>query len=430
MVSKKNVKSKQIVKSEKGKLKLKIVLDTNQLYTGSASDLLKEEVKKIIEETQKHSDVVIEWYLPEVVLLEREYQMLNAAINLLPSIRKLEKLLGHNLAINEAILESRVKDVIKKQTDTLGIKRIKPDFNNVDWGKVVEDAVFRRPPFERGKKEKGFRDAIIAETFLELSTVSPKSPGSCRLVLVTNDNLLSDAINERSRKSKNMNVLNSLEELRNFINTLVSKVTEEFVNKIRQIANDFFFDKDNDTCLYRQHEIRKKIIEDFRTKLDELPKNADEVKIISWYIGIPRFLGKRGQKVKWLSTVSAESEAYRHSEMITHDDPLPYMMPSFSKYELKPISEIVQWGQESQYSFPQSIESQYSSVNLPYSSVAGQQNIPPLSYSHEPQNKTREILVSTGRFVFHVVWSVTVTSKSKFTNPKIEDISYHDTTWE
>jgi hypothetical protein len=51
---------------------LKIVLDTNQLFTGSASDLLQLALRQVIEASRTHRDIEIEWYVPEVVRSECE----------------------------------------------------------------------------------------------------------------------------------------------------------------------------------------------------------------------------------------------------------------------------------------------------------------------------------------------------------------------
>jgi hypothetical protein len=163
------------------KLLLKIVLDTNLLYTGSASDLLQMPLQKLIGESSKHTDIQIEWHIPEVVRAEREYQMTNAASDLLPSIGKLERLLGHNLGISVDILSSRVRDAIGKQLKALGLTILPLDEKEINWQQVIDDAVFRRPPFEKGKTEKGFRDRLIAESFLQLAKKSSKTPSVCKV---------------------------------------------------------------------------------------------------------------------------------------------------------------------------------------------------------------------------------------------------------
>lgn len=81
----------------KWSLRLRILLDTNQLFTISAYDLLNEALRKLIEESRSHRDITIEWLVPDIVRFEREYQMTVAATNFVPTLKKLERLLGHNL---------------------------------------------------------------------------------------------------------------------------------------------------------------------------------------------------------------------------------------------------------------------------------------------------------------------------------------------
>jgi hypothetical protein len=48
--------------------------------------------------------------------------------------------------------------------------------------KLTLDAAYRKPPLKDGETEKGFRDRIIVETFLQLVDDSPKTPTICRIV--------------------------------------------------------------------------------------------------------------------------------------------------------------------------------------------------------------------------------------------------------
>ncbi len=101
---------------------IKIVFDTSVLYTGSCSDLLSEKAKAFIDGSSGFKDLTVRWFLPDVVVREREYQMLSRGTDLLPSVAKLEKLLGHNLAITPEILRERVRDVIEKNLSALSIE--------------------------------------------------------------------------------------------------------------------------------------------------------------------------------------------------------------------------------------------------------------------------------------------------------------------
>lgn len=53
--------------------KLLVVFDTNVLFTQVASDLVRHDIKRIIQENSNHPDLTIGWYLPDVVIGERKY---------------------------------------------------------------------------------------------------------------------------------------------------------------------------------------------------------------------------------------------------------------------------------------------------------------------------------------------------------------------
>ena len=105
----------------RGKPELKVVFDSNVLYTGTASDLFNQSVGQLITESSRHQDIALSWYLPEIVVLERTYQMMRRGLELLPSIQKLEQLLGHNLNITGEIIERRVNETVQKQLTQYGI---------------------------------------------------------------------------------------------------------------------------------------------------------------------------------------------------------------------------------------------------------------------------------------------------------------------
>ena len=100
---------------KKNKPKLKVVFDTSVLHTQVASDLVREAIRKVISENSNHGDLNITWHFPSVVISERRYQMQQKSFELLPSIQKMERLLGHNLNITEEILVQRVNATIKEQ---------------------------------------------------------------------------------------------------------------------------------------------------------------------------------------------------------------------------------------------------------------------------------------------------------------------------
>jgi hypothetical protein len=113
-------------------LELKVVIDTNALFTGSSSNFLKKEVADLISQNSALPDLTIRWIVPEVVRHERQFQMQQAASQMLPTIEKLERLLGHNLNITKEILDTRVKETVDRQVREHGIDVHPLDSADVD----------------------------------------------------------------------------------------------------------------------------------------------------------------------------------------------------------------------------------------------------------------------------------------------------------
>jgi hypothetical protein len=119
-------------KRNKKRPELKVLFDTSALYNKSASDLLNHQVSTVIREHSNHADLRVTWFLPEIVIHERQYQMENECLALLPSIKKLERLLGHNLNITEDILKTRIRETIDRQVAELNISVLPFDASQVE----------------------------------------------------------------------------------------------------------------------------------------------------------------------------------------------------------------------------------------------------------------------------------------------------------
>jgi hypothetical protein len=296
------------------KPQLRVVLDTNALYVsatslGSASDLLREEIASLVLES-KYPDLDIFWYLPEVVRHERQYQMESEALKLRGPINKIERLLGHNLALTDKHLLDHVKTKIDEKERELDLREIKLDLSAIDWAALIQAALYRKAPFQAGEKEKGFRDALVLESYSQAVAASPKMPNQCRVVLVTSDGLLAAAARERVTGQANASVLVGVDELRGLINTLVSNVSEDFIEQLKPKASKLFFTsaEDKDT-IYFTERIGEQIREKYK---DDLTKNPEGTKFRTnkvWYIGTPNFSRKDGKRIYWLSRVELEVEA-------------------------------------------------------------------------------------------------------------------------
>ena len=400
-------------------LEMKVVFDTNALYTKAESELLSAAVNTLIEENSSHPDLKVSWYLPEVVRHEREYQMRRRAFDLLPNIEKLERLLGHNLNITPEILEARVDDAINRSLQEHNIEVLELAADNVEWKKLILDSSFRRPPFESGQSEKGFRDAIIVEVFLQLVEQSPTTPTICRLVLVSNDDLLFDAASARTDTNNNVKIVRSIEEVEGLINTLVSDVKESFIENIKEQSRFLFFVENNEDTLYYKEKIQSRIIHDFSNELFETPEAGQYRENGMWYVIPPNFFKKEGQRVYWLTSISVKAEIYRD---LLLNDPFP-SAESSGGLGLTGVFSPSGTGSSSLG---------LSSSQTPSTAVSTLRDITEhptrkglLSASRYEKRKERN-----GRSFFEVLWSVQVSQNGRISKARIEKIEFIETVWD
>ncbi|HSH38721.1 MAG TPA: PIN domain-containing protein [Chthoniobacterales bacterium] len=362
---------------------VKVVFDTNVIYTGTAHDLLNAKITALIEEYRNAKDITVHWCLPDVVLREREFQMVERGAELLPAIERLERLLGHNLAFTHAILKERVHACTTKQIADVGLELVDVDAASVDWQSVIDKSTNRLPPFEKGDKEKGFRDAVILETFRQVVNQSPASPKECRVVLLTEDALLGEAASAAVANIPNARIAKGIEELRGLINVLTSEVKEELIAQVKDKVAILFFDQENEAGLYFSDTIRDRIITEHAELLAAVPPGEQLIrKNGTWFIYPPEFSRKTGQRVSWRTRIVVASKLFKRTSL----DPVNLTAPPAPRVAPLSITEV--------------LEAQ------------------------------KEILVKDGRTTFQVDWSVLVQTNLKLRSPKIEGVKYVDTDWE
>jgi PIN domain len=396
---------------------LKVVFDTSAIYTDSEAFLVKREVADLVRAASSHSDLRVSWYIPELARLEREYQMRENGFALLPAIGKIERVLKHNLNITKQIITDRVRSLVDEQLLELGVQVLRLDTHNVDWPRIITDAAHRILPFERGDKEKGFRDAVIMESFLQLVQTSPKTASVCRIALVAGDGGLRKATEERVKKNRNVRILTDLGELKGLINTLVAKIDEDFVAKIRPAAAKYFYDRENKAGLWYREKIAEGIPKTFASKLKLLPPYSDGKELETRWIATPRFSKKEKQRVYWVSRITYEYKTYRLQDSPLYINLLGAQQPIEGQQPLglKGFSGLAAYQQ-----YLKGAKSPSELTVLP----SGEVTSAPASFIPPPQDK---IYGKNWRLIFDVTWSVIVTAqRHKFSSPKIESIEFVD----
>ena len=336
--------------------------------------------------------------------------MLKKANGLLGPLNKIEKLLGHGLGITSDILKDQVNKAIEKQIEQYQIEPISVKTESVDWNDIILRSVQRHPPFDPGDNEKGFRDAIVAHSFLQLVDKSPTTPNVCRLLLITNDDILKDYIESKCSKRKNVRVMREISNLESLINTLASEVTEEFVAEIQPKADKYFFEKDNKSTLYYKEKIRERINKEHENRLASIP-NQDVIRENgTWWIYPPVFVNKNRQTILWFTPIEVDFSLYRFEyvqpEPVTPYFPETNLIPSLG---ISPNLGLL------------------SSLRPATVDVAATGTLLGTSYSNLVNPSTNKTKISEGKTKFEVNWSVKYTQNKRFTSPKILEIKYIDT---
>ena len=405
------------------KPQLRVVMDTNVLFTGSASDLVQQEVFNLIKQSI-FPDLEIQWYLPEVVRHERQFRMQRIAIGLVPAIEKVERLLGHKLAISEETLLESVEKVVSERQQELGLIDLPLDYSKVDWNRLVLDAVYRVPPFEKGGKEKGFRDSLVVESFHQLVVNSPKTPKTCRVVLITGDKLVAQAALTRVLNATNASVFSTLEELKGLINALVSEVDEVFLTDLKAKAEKLFFVPKDESTLFYKEKIRDRLTEKFEKELASIPSGATIRTNRTWQIYSPNFVRKTGSQVQWASRIAINMEASKVvSENYSFSSVAIQNNPEESRYTsvLSPESWAGTTIKLSELTTKSLLSADLSDV--PWSPTRS------LQTSGETR-PTRIVVTHTGVDIYDVLWSTNVTPSRALRRSSIDDIRHVEPAWE
>ncbi len=406
---------------QKQKLQVKIVLDTNAIWTGGESYLLRQEIADLVDANQGDIHLEIEWILPEVVLNERLHQMRREAFALLPSLVRLERVIGHPMNITEAVISQRISEAVDRQVADHKLVVRQASYGHVDWQRLVGDALNRRPPFEI-KSEKGFRDAIIAETFLQLVDASPDQPQRCRIVLLTNDALLTQAVKGRIAGRSNVRIFSSVDELKGLINTLISTVPEDYVTRMQEKAEEYFLKSQNpDKGFIYDMEVQDAVRTKCNDQLSAKPAGTARRSNGTWQLTPPRFVRKEGQRMFWASRFLIEAKAYKEipGQQVALETLTGINLAS--SYKTSWPSAVPIWGE----SIPGTTVNVSS---IPSGFYGG--GVPQPAGVKLSSLLGNDTLAATGKTVVDVNWSASVNVKGVFSKPKIESIEFVETIWE
>lgn len=308
---------------------LSVMFDTNAIFTKEFDTLISQATKDLIARHSNHGDLSIRWVIPEVVRGEREYQMRNEYRGIASHLTKAERLFGQEWGITQDAVEQRIAACIMAELATQHIDVVPCDIARVDWADIMRRSCFREPPFERGPTEKGFRDAVVCETFIQLAS---DLVGRDTAVLVSNDRLIKQYIDSYGLRGNTARVIDDLDALHDEIQLRVANVDEDTQVFIEQRAQQLFYPWDNaddPNCLWIRERLYDRIRHEYRDKIMDVPAGSEYVSA-GHEMANARLISKDGTRVHFATSYNAET-GYRvwvptsdtHNESLIEPPPPP-----------------------------------------------------------------------------------------------------------
>lgn len=275
---------------------LTVVFDTNALFNKEFDTLVCRSARDLIGRHSNHGDLGVRWVIPDIVRGEREFQMRNEFRNVSTHIAKAESLFGQQWGVTQDAVEQRIAARINDELAALRIDVVPCEAGRVDWNDMMRRACFREPPFERGQTEKGFRDAVVCETFIQLAS---DLIGSDTAVLVSNDQLVRRHIESRGIAGNRARVVDDLDALHNEIQLRVENVDENTQAEIERLAQLRFYpwNTPGDTnSLWSRERIYERIWTEHGERLRQVPTGTVHV-LIGQELSNARLVSKEGNRV-------------------------------------------------------------------------------------------------------------------------------------
>jgi hypothetical protein len=389
------------------KIALHIVFDTNSIYAGegSAEKLLSLPASKLMRLFVSNASLEVHWCLPPMVKSEREYQMTNEALRLIETARKAARFMGRPLEATDDDARKQVQHIIERQIREHGIEEIDFDASLVHWPDLIRRAVQRQPPFET-KTEKGFRDAVILETFFQMQKKLSLSPPN-QLVLLSSDKLLKTAAQGALENAPEVHFFDRIATLETHLVALSQQINELEAQQVVLIARRFLLESVTVGTLQRM------IFDRFNRELRTTPPDGGVIE--GWNLVPSETALTARQNSQWMFETSILVEALA-SRTIQN-------VPSI-RDELNFGSSVFSTSLSTE-THPVSVETTMMPISTGFSSITPSTSST-LVYSVGPR-----VVQSVGRHSIVLAWSATLSEDNKsLSNFAEHNVKYEGVVWQ
>jgi len=241
-----------------------LVVDTNVLWLEEKGPIVNPEFDTFWDE---HKGLLrIELCVPEVVRDELMFQHCASGKKLIDKITEHMSNFSsitakkHRHRLSEDALRKLVRRKFDRWLNSKDGKIVPIPIPTIDWKNLYHKAIWRMPPFtvdaKNPKNEKGFRDALIFETVVDLA--KNKSP-EINIAFVSNDFVLRNALAEELWLESTFLYFEGLAEFSSYINLTKEQLTEAFIGKIVKRAAEKFYTAGDENCLWNKEKIATRL---------------------------------------------------------------------------------------------------------------------------------------------------------------------------
>lgn len=194
--------------------------------------------------------------IPHVVLGELVYQRAIKFIDIHEKaqlgLKQLSQLISKPLPFNLSRQEimNHVEKEVRRGLSSLGhVAFMDTPYATIAWKRVVHDSIWRNPPFERGEKEKGFRDAMILETVKSIVSLNPETS----VFLLSNDGRMRLAAEQQLGHESHFRVYSSTDEFVSFVEAARARFAPEILLNVIDHARKAFFSEGDQSSFWYQN---------------------------------------------------------------------------------------------------------------------------------------------------------------------------------
>jgi len=233
-----------------------LLVDTNALYSKDLNHLISPGFDAALGEAPKTCSISL--CLPDVVRNEIIARRVRIALKSRESIQKA----GKNLSVctgletrkvpSESAIRTKVSNIFDKWLQRHNGSIIQFAGSKVVWNRIMNNAVWRKPPFEPAadeedkSKEKGFKDALICETV----TWFVRRNRTKFIAFVSNDNRVQECLKPHFSPQSNRMLFGSIGEFISHLKILHEKNSQEYAREVIEAAKTAFFTDNNPNSLY------------------------------------------------------------------------------------------------------------------------------------------------------------------------------------